>query len=119
MKVTVGGCRDYAEKEEIFRVLDEALAPFSPKDTVILSGHCSGVDRVAERYAEERGLGLRIVPADWRRYGRGAGPVRNRQMVEESDLVIAFWDGRSKGTASLIAAAEKLGVPLRVERIKG
>ena len=52
------------------------------------------------------------MPADWQRYGRGAGPIRNKQIVESADLVIAFWDGKSNGTRSALAHAERAGVPV-------
>ena len=108
MTITVGGCRNFFDKEIVFSYLDEVLSDAPLDKTVILSGHCSGVDELAELYAKERGCELMLYPADWKRYGRGAGPIRNKQMVEKSDWVIAFWDGHSPGTASLIFHAQKM-----------
>ena len=77
--------------------VDETLKIIG-SDITILSGHCSGVDTTAEMYAEEHGLPVEIFKPDRKRYGRGGGPVRNKQMIESCDVVIAFWDGVSRGT---------------------
>ena len=58
------------------------------------------------------GFEVEIFLPEWKKYGRAAGPVRNKEMVNSADLVIAFWDGKSKGTKSLIKYAEKIGKEL-------
>ncbi len=117
MTITVGGCRNFFDKEIVFSYLDQVLGPYTKNEIVILSGHCSGVDQLAELYAKERGCELLLFPADWKRYGRGAGPIRNKQMVEKSDWVIAFWDQTSRGTASLISYAQKLNKKVFIKNI--
>ena len=109
MHLVVGGCRQFNDYARISAELDRILQAYEQEDIVLLSGHCSGVDTLAERYAEEHGLEVEIYPAEWRRYGRAAGPIRNEQMVMRADCVIAFWDGQSRGTKSLISYAEKHG----------
>lgn len=68
----------------------------------IVSGGARGVDSLAERLANEENFLKKIFPADWNKYGKSAGPIRNRQMVEyikEKDGVcLIFWDGQSRGT---------------------
>ena len=104
-KVVIGGCRDYADYLFFKSRLDEIFK--NEKDEIIIiSGHCSGVDLMGERYAAENGLKVEIFLPEWKKYGRAAGPLRNKQMVEHSKLVIAFWDGKSKGTKSLIKSAQ-------------
>lgn len=85
-------------------------------------GGASGTDALAERYAHERAYSLQIFPADWSRYGKRAGYVRNREMhsyisTHADRGVIAFWDGSSKGTAQSFALAREFDNPLRVIRI--
>ena len=59
-----------------------------------------------------------IYPADWEKYGRAAGPKRNKKIAEISDYIICFWDGKSIGTKSLLSFAEKYGKPVKIKLIK-
>lgn len=109
-KLLIAGSREYSAYDEVAKVIDTYLNKLTPNDTVIiLSGACRGADRIGERYAEEHGYEVRRYPADWKRYGRGADPVRNRLMADEADYIICFWNGKSRGSRSLIEYAEKLG----------
>ncbi len=112
-RIIIAGCRTftcYAEaKEAICRDL-EALK--SGKSVIVLSGGCRGADRLGERFAEEAGWTIERHLPEWEKYGRAAGPIRNKQMIEHCDAVICFWDGKSKGTASLIRYAQKHEKPL-------
>lgn len=76
---------------------------------IIISGHATGADALGERYAQERGLPLDAHPADWNKHGRAAGPIRNAEMAEVADALIAFWDGQSRGTANMINLAKSKG----------
>lgn len=80
-----------------------------PKDTVIVTGGARGVDSYAERVAKEQGKAVEVLPADWTAHGKAAGPIRNTALVAASDRVIAFWDGKSRGTYDVIAKARKAG----------
>jgi predicted Rossmann fold nucleotide-binding protein DprA/Smf involved in DNA uptake len=112
-RIAVIGSRDF----EDYGRLESVLEPHLP--AVLLSGGAKGADALAERLAGERGLTIDVIPADWRRYGRGAGPIRNKQIVESADLVIAFWDGKSRGTRSALSHAEKMGIPVEVHHPHG
>jgi nucleoside 2-deoxyribosyltransferase len=83
--------------------------------TQIISGGAKGVDTLAEQYSSEHHLvkPMVILP-DWKRYNRGAGAVRNREIVDNSDFVIAIWDGKSKGTLISINYAKKQNKPIYV-----
>ena len=117
-KIVIGGCRDYNDYTVFKEFVDSCISRLKQEYSLtIVSGHCSGVDLMSERYAKENGLGLEIFPADCDKYGRAAGPIRNKQMVEVSDYVIAFWDQKSRGTKSLIAYARELNKPIRVKDI--
>ena len=75
----------------------------------IVSGGALGVDSCAAEYAREAGRKLTEFLPQYERYGRAAPIVRNRQIVEYADKIIAFWDGKSKGTLSVIKYAQKTG----------
>ena len=72
---------------------------------------------MGERYAAEHGLSVEQFPAEWDVYHQGAGPIRNMQMVQNADAVVAFWDNESTGTKNLIECAKKTGVPCTVINI--
>lgn len=107
--VCISGSRAYRSLHKVAQVFRTL-----PAGTLILHGGAKGVDAEANRVARALGFAVEVQLADWARYGRAAGPIRNRQMVERADHVIAFWDGVSSGTASSIAAARELGVEYEV-----
>lgn len=94
--VCVFGSRDYAAPEDV-RAAVRAL----PKYATVIVGGARGVDTVAEQEARRCNLRVEVYPADWSA-GRSAGMARNSQMVARADYGIAFWDGRSRGTADTI-----------------
>ncbi len=81
---------------------------------IIVHGGAHGVDEEAHYVAEELGFDVEVVPADWERYGRAAGAIRNREMVETCDHVVAFWNGISRGTESAIKAARAIGMEVDI-----
>lgn len=84
------------------------------KPTLILSGGCRGPDKIAEKWARERGIKTLVFVPSWKRYGKAAGPMRNTAMlVENPDLVLAFWDGKSR-TADMITKAKAKGIYTRI-----
>ena len=80
----------------------------SPHDEIV-SGGAKGVDSFVAKYARENGIKLTEFLPQYERYGRAAPIIRNRQIVDYADKIIAFWDGTSKGTLSVIKYAEKVG----------
>lgn len=115
-KVIVAGCRDFADCELLKEKCDFYLQNKKPENIVIVSSHASGADALGERYAQERGLQLETYPADWKAHGRAAGPIRNAQMATVADALIAFWDGKSRGTKNMIDTATKRGLKVAVVR---
>ena len=83
---------------------------------IIISGHASGADSLGERYASEHGLKTELHPADWKAHGKAAGPIRNKEMAEVADALIAFWDGASRGTKNMIDTAKSKGLKVVVIR---
>lgn len=72
---------------------------------------------LGERYAKENGFKIEKYNAEWKKYGRRAGPIRNEMMAEACDYVICFWDGKSRGTKSMIDIAERKGKPVKIKKI--
>jgi len=112
MKVAVVGSRGYPQGH-LVRALVRRLAQLDP-DTVIVSGGAQGVDSWAEDEAKKCGLGTVVLKADWGRYGKQAGFLRNTEIVEQGDIVIAFWDLTSSGTRDTIGKARIAGKEVRV-----
>ena len=116
-RVVIAGGRDYKNFDEAKRYIDACLSKIRKKNNIIIvSGGARGADTIGERYAKENGFKVEKYPADWKRYGRSAGPRRNKQMAEVSDYVICFWDEKSKGTKTMIDYAIKYDKPLKIKR---
>lgn len=88
------------------------------KFTEVISGCANGADTLGEKWARAHNLPILRYPADWARYGKGAGPVRNKQMAEIADFAIGFLSINSRGTADMIRTCRKLKVPLLVYHIE-
>ena len=117
-RIVIAGSRDYNNYDEAKEFIDSCLIEINKENEIIIvSGCASGADLIGERYAEENGFKVEKYPADWKTYGRSAGPKRNRQMAEISDYVICFWDGKSMGTKSMICCAHKSGKPVKIKMI--
>ena len=110
MKIAVVGSRNFSN----YQILKDTLDKYKNKCKLIISGGAKGADKLAEKYAEENGIETKIFKPDWKRYGKGAGLIRNKQIVENADLIIAFWDGKSKGTAHTITYAQKSGKQVEI-----
>lgn len=116
--VLVCGARDYDNEVKIYRELDKVHDDIGI--AVLIHGACTkgGADIIAEDWAKRREIPYFGVPAKWRVYGRGAGPIRNTWMQKETrpDLVMAFhYDiESSKGTKDMIAKAEAAGIPVQL-----
>lgn len=110
-RVIVAGGRDFNNYDLLKQKLDIYLANLN--NIVIISGKAEGADRLGEEYAKENNYKLVMYQADWNTYGKAAGPIRNRMMAEYSDYLVAFWDGKSKGTKNMIEVAKELGLKVR------
>lgn len=115
-KVIIAGCRDFNDYELLKEKCDYFLQDEKKEDVVIISGHASGADALGERYAQERGFLLETYPADRKAHGRAAGPIRNAKMASVAHALIAFWDGKSRGTKNMIDTAGKHNLQVAVVR---
>lgn len=80
----------------------------------IVSGGADGADTLAIKYAKRHLIPKIVLKADWNKHGRAAGPIRNREMAEEASVLVAFWDGQSRGTKNMIEEAIKRGLQTHI-----
>ena len=100
------GGRDFENYERLCAVANRLIEV----DDTVISGTAKGADTLGERYAKEHepfGMRIERMPAEWEKYGKGAGFRRNHRMAQEGDALLAFWDGKSKGTKNMIEEAHK------------
>lgn len=117
-RIVIAGCRDYNNYNEAKKYISYYLNDIRKQNNiVILSGCATGADALGERYAKENGFKVEKYPANWEKYGKYAGPKRNKEMAKNCDCVICFWDGKSKGTKSMITLAEEYKKPIRIIKI--
>lgn len=120
MRVAIVGSREYPNREDVDKAVlyDLTEYPYTLEDITVVSGGARGVDTWAEEEARRLGFKVLIFPADWDRHGKAAGMIRNREIVNNCDRVIAFWDGASRGTRATINMALDAGksVDVRVRR---
>lgn len=111
-KVIVAGGRDFASFTRLCMILDGHFRETGGVE--IVSGGARGVDSMAERWARTRGIFCDVHPADWKKYGKRAGMVRNAEMAEIADELVAIWNGESRGTAAMIDMMKRRGKPVTV-----
>lgn len=113
-KVIVAGGRDFDDYELLSKKLDKMrqviLANDLADDMEIVCGKARGADSLGERWGREHHVSVAEFPADWDKYGRSAGPRRNKQMGEYADTLLAFWDGESRGTKHMIDYSTEKGL---------
>jgi len=111
MNIAIVGSRDF-DRLDLVRYYVESLPP----ETTIVSGGARGVDRTAEQTARACGLTVVVYHANWEQYGKSAGMIRNQQIIEAADAVVAFWNGTSPGTRNSINRAKKANKPITIIR---
>ena len=111
MKTIIAGSRSITDPA----VLRDALVKIDYTITEVISGGCpQGADALGEAWAQENNIPLIIYKANWDKYGRSAGMIRNELMASVADACICLWDGVSKGTAHMAEIAEETGIPVLV-----
>ena len=105
MKIAVVGSRG---------IKDVEIGKYVFESEEIVSGGAVGVDLCAAEYAHKNGIKLTVFLPEYERYGRAAPIVRNKKIVDYADKVIAFWNGKSKGTKFVIDNCKKQGIPIKV-----
>lgn len=115
MRTIINGSRDITD----YSLVETAMELSGIKPTEVISGGARGPDRLGERWAKEKGVKLTVMPADWDTHGKGAGYVRNAQMVDAADALVSIWDGQSKGTRHTISLVGQKGLRVFVLCVPG
>ena len=114
-KVIIAGSRGFSNykllKEKCNEYLREKRKEYN---IIIISGGARGADTLGEKYAQDEGFSLEVFSANWNKFGKSAGFIRNEQMAEIADALIAFWDGKSHGTKHMIEIMENKKLLVRV-----
>jgi hypothetical protein len=113
VKTIVAGSRTVTD-EHIIQVAIEASGF---EVTEVVSGAARGVDRLGEAWARLHGIAITRFPADWARHGRAAGPIRNGQMADYAEALVAILDGESRGTKNMIDQARQRGLKVKIHRV--
>ena len=114
MRVIFAGGRDFNDLPMMIKKMNKILSNKDQSSIVIVSGGAKGADSLGEKYAALKGYPVAYYPADWDKYGKSAGYRRNEEMANNADALVAFWDGKSKGTNHMIELAKAKGLPTRV-----
>jgi hypothetical protein len=112
MKVIIAGSRTFNDLDTLTKTCDYYLQ--NQKEIEIVSGTAAGADTLGEMYALTRNYPVKRFPAEWKKYGKAAGYLRNEEMAKYADALIAFWDGISKGTGHMIRLAKMYGLKVRI-----
>ena len=98
MKIAIVGGRDFDDYKKLCAVME----PYKKYCSYEICGEAKGADSLGKKWAEENNIEVKNYPADWDKNGKAAGHIRNEEMAQESDFIVAFWDGKSKGTKNMI-----------------
>jgi hypothetical protein len=111
-RIIIAGSRSFNDYEYLKATL---LSIINNKDNIlIISGTANGADKLGEKFAKEFNLALKQFPANWNLYGKQAGNIRNKEMldfaIKEKAILVAFWDGKSTGTKNMIQIAKQKNI---------
>ena len=114
LRLAIIGSRDFND----YNLVKSTLEKYKDKISIVVSGGANGADSLGERWAIDNGIETLIFPAEWDKYGKRAGYIRNQTIIQNCDCVIAFWNGESKGTNHSINLANKNSKPVKIVYIK-
>ena len=115
MKIIVAGGRDFNN----YYILEKVLNSFKELIDEVISGDARGADELGAHWAISNNIHVNHFPADWDYYGKAAGFIRNIEMADNADALIAFWDNKSKGTGHMIKTIQMKKKPYWVFNYKG
>ena len=114
MKVIIAGSRGLRDQRIVTAAMQKAEFEKGIKPTAIICGEARGADLLGKRWAQANGIDVISMPAEWDKHGRSAGPIRNGEMAELADALVAVWDGESVGTRDMIRKANKRNIPVYI-----
>lgn len=130
VKIIIAGSREFNNYEFVKETMDIVFNLFEIKENMpveIICGMCRGADMLGEKFAKEKGYYVKYFPADWEKNGKIAGIIRNGEMAkyaarkgneDDMGILVAFWDGKSRGTKNMIINADKYGLEQYVARFE-
>ena len=107
MKIVIAGSRTVCNENQVRSRIHQLLSELNITPTEIVSGKARGPDQIGETYAKLFNIPIKEMPANWNKHGKAAGPIRNKQMAEYTDMAIVFWDGESAGSKNMINEMSK------------
>ena len=110
MKLIIAGSRSFDDYDLLCEKASQVNENFD-EITEVVCGGAKGADILGKKWADENGIPVKLMPANWSKNGKAAGPIRNREMAEYADALLVFWDGESLGTKNMIAIAIELKLP--------
>jgi len=116
-KIAVVGSRSYDTPQDWIEFRKTMLEIIQDDEVMFISGGANGSDTMAEKFAKLYSIPILIWYANWNKFKKSAGFIRNQQIVDNAEELIAFWDGESKGTQHSIELANKKGIPVTVINI--
>lgn len=114
MKVIIAGSRKISDYSELLTAIARARFEI----TEVVCGMAIGTDKLGEKWARVNNLPVKEMPADWNKYGKPAGPIRNKQMAEYADAAIVLWDGKSDGSRNMISEMNRLNKPVFIKIVE-
>ncbi len=120
VKIIISGGRDFNRQDILNSFVSGILADIEfdmyldNDEIVLLQGGASGADAMSKVFAYENAYATQEYKADWDKHGKAAGPIRNVEMANAAHVLIAFWDGKSKGTKHMIDTSIAHGLHVHV-----
>jgi len=115
MKVVIAGSRT-ARYADVIEAVD--WSGTGRNITEVVCGMARGADSHGKEWAQRNNISVKEFPADWDKYGKSAGFIRNKEMAEYADAAIVCWDGKSRGSVNMIEEMKRLGKPVFVWQFK-
>lgn len=115
MRICIAGSRSFNDVDMVIEVFEflESKGFIPPQSHwTFLSGMARGADRIGYELAIANEIPVMKFPADWDMHGGSAGYIRNAEMAVHTDVLVAFWDGESRGTKHMIETCTKKGIPV-------
>lgn len=112
MRTIIAGSRKGIVRQDVEDAMESC--PFESQILTVLCGRARGVDIMGQFWAKDRNIPVLIFPADWDRFHKRAGFIRNQQMAENADALVLVWDGKSRGSKDMLQRAERLGLKIHI-----
>lgn len=115
MKLIIAGSRSISDLE----IVEEAInkSGWRNEITEVVHGDARGVDKLGEMWAEQNSIPVKRFPANWKKFGKKAGSIRNKQMSEYGNKLIAIWDGNSTGTIDMVKQMKIAEKPIYLHKV--